>query len=87
MGAGPVQIPLREALDVLKPMLEDQATLKIGHNLKYDVTVLARYGIRVAPYDDTMLLSYVLDSGKGGNGNDSNYCLPEYMSPDEFNPK
>ncbi|MFO1172492.1 MAG: DNA polymerase I [Hyphomicrobiaceae bacterium] len=70
MGAGPVQLPLRDALDVLKPMLEDMATLKIGHNLKYDVTVLARYGIRVAPYDDTMLLSYVLDSGKGGNGMD-----------------
>jgi DNA polymerase-1 len=64
------QIPLQEALALLKPMLENRATLKIGQNLKYDALVMRRYGIRIDPIDDTMLLSYVLDAGKGGNGMD-----------------
>ncbi|WP_242390298.1 DNA polymerase I [Polymorphum gilvum] len=64
------QIPLAEALDVLRPMLEDAGVLKIAQNLKYDWLVMARYGVEIAPYDDTMLLSYVLDAGKGGNGMD-----------------
>ncbi|MBA5778809.1 DNA polymerase I [Stappia sp. F7233] len=64
------QIPLKDALDALKPMLEDRSVLKIAQNLKYDWLVFHRYGIDVAPYDDTMLLSYTLDAGKGGNGMD-----------------
>ena len=47
----------------LRPLLEDEATLKIGHNLKYDLIVLRRAGADVTPYDDTMLISYVLDAG------------------------
>ncbi|MEM8699101.1 MAG: DNA polymerase I, partial [Pseudomonadota bacterium] len=66
----PGQIPLEVALAVLKPLLADPACLKIGQNLKYDLKVLARYGIAVAPIDDTMLISYALDSGKGGHGMD-----------------
>ncbi len=66
----PGQIPLRAALDVLKPMLEDPGVLKIAQNLKYDWQVMARHGIEVGPHDDTMLLSYTLDAGKGGNGMD-----------------
>jgi DNA polymerase-1 len=69
-GGGLAQAPIRAALDLLKPMLEDPATLKIGHNAKYDVVVLGRYGISVGPYDDTMLMSYVLDGGRGGHGMD-----------------
>ena len=42
--------------------------LKVGHNLKYDQSVLARYGLEVAPYDDTMLLSYVIDGARHGHG-------------------
>ncbi|MFG5118123.1 DNA polymerase I [Methylorubrum sp. POS3] len=66
----PAQIDLDEALRLLKPLLEDPGTLKIGQNLKYDLSVLYRYGIDVTPFDDTMLISYVLDAGKGGHGMD-----------------
>jgi DNA polymerase-1 len=51
-------------------MLEDPGTLKIGQNIKYDAQVLSRYGIAVAPVDDTMLLSYVLDGGSHGHSMD-----------------
>ncbi len=64
------QIPIRAALAVLKPLLEDRSVLKVAQNLKYDWLILARYGIEVAPYDDTMLMSYVLDAGRGPHGMD-----------------
>ena len=66
----PEQIPLKRALELLKPMLEDPGTLKIGQNIKYDALVLSRYGVEVSPVDDTMLLSYVLDGGLHGHGMD-----------------
>ncbi len=66
----PEQIPMQDALDLLKPMLEDPGILKVGQNIKYDMQVLARYGITVAPVDDTMLLSYVLEGGLHGHGMD-----------------
>jgi len=69
-GDAPDQIPLDAALAVLKPLLEDPAVLKVGQNIKYDMEVLARYGIAVAPTDDTMLLSYVLEGGLHGHGMD-----------------
>eukprot|EP00873_Tetraselmis_striata_P024934 jgi/Tetstr1/445198/TSEL_032996.t1 len=62
------QIKMQDALAVLKPLLEDPSVLKIAQNMKYDWLVLRRYGITVAPFDDTMLLSYAIDAGKGGNG-------------------
>ena len=68
--ADPLQIPLEKTLDVLRPMLADPSILKIGHNIKYDMVVLSRYGIEVAPVDDTMLLSYVLEGGAHGHGMD-----------------
>ena len=64
------QIPLEEAILALKPLLEDPAVLKIGHNLKYDRLVLDRYGIDLAPIDDTLLISYVLEGGLHGHGMD-----------------
>ena len=64
------QVPLDRALTLLKPMLEDPAVLKIGHNIKYDTLVLLKYGIRLAPIDDTMLMSFVLDGGLHGHGMD-----------------
>ena len=70
-GGGLVQAPLRESLALIKPLLEDASVLKIGQNIKFDCLVLARYGIRVAPIDDTMLISYVLDAGRGGHGMDT----------------
>jgi DNA polymerase-1 len=72
LGGGLVegQIPFRAALDRLKPLMEDRSVLKVAHNLKYDLTMLARYGIAVAPTDDTMLISYALDAGRGNHGMD-----------------
>jgi len=64
------QIPLQAAIDRLKPLLEDQAVLKIAHNAKYDLGVLSRYGVRVAPIDDTLLISYVLEAGLHNHGMD-----------------
>ena len=70
LGAGlrPDQIPMDEALALLKPVLEDGAVLKLGHNLKPATTLLARCGINVEPFDDVMLLAYSLDAGTGGMG-------------------
>ena len=72
MGGEPiVQIPLAEALARLKPLLESPAVLKIGQNAKYDIAVLGRYGVDVAPIDDTMLISYVLEGGLHSHGMDA----------------
>ncbi|MFZ4121117.1 MAG: DNA polymerase I [Caulobacterales bacterium] len=66
----PDQIPMNAALAQLKPLLEAPAVLKVGQNLKYDMSILARVGIRVAPIDDTMLISYALAAGLHGHGMD-----------------
>lgn len=66
----PDQIPLKEALAALKPMLEAPSVRKIGQNIKYDLLVLKNHGIDLAPVDDTMLLSYALDAGRNGHGMD-----------------
>ena len=66
----PEQIPLGNALNLLRPLFADPSVLKIGHNLKYDIAVLRRYDIAISPVDDTMLLSYVLDGGSHGHSMD-----------------
>ncbi|MCZ6608233.1 MAG: DNA polymerase I [Alphaproteobacteria bacterium] len=68
--APPPQIPMDEALALLKPLLGDASVLKVGHNIKYDMHVLRRHGIAVTPVDDTMVLSYVLEGGLHGHGMD-----------------
>ncbi|MFV2093669.1 MAG: 5'-3' exonuclease H3TH domain-containing protein, partial [Hyphomicrobiales bacterium] len=65
------QIDMKTALALLKPLLEDPGVLKIGQNLKYDALLLTQYRIELAPIDDTMLMSYALDSGLGGHGMDA----------------
>ncbi len=67
----PEQIDLRLALEKLKPLLEDPSVLKIAQNVKYDFEILARQGIRLFPFDDTMLISYALDAGLHGHGMDA----------------
>jgi len=57
-------LPASEVLGRLKPLLEDRFTLKIGHDMKGAARLLLRHGIGVAPYDCTMLMSYVLDGGQ-----------------------
>ncbi|WP_348721368.1 DNA polymerase I [uncultured Candidatus Puniceispirillum sp.] len=61
------QLDFEIAMAEIRPLFEDPAVLKIGHNLKYDAHVLMRPrngGISLAPVDDTMCLSYVLDGGR-----------------------
>ncbi|MBC7181202.1 MAG: DNA polymerase I, partial [Roseovarius sp.] len=65
------QLPLEEVLNALKPVLEDDAILKIGQNMKYDAKILAAHGITVTPIDDTMLMSYALHAGLHGHGMDT----------------
>ncbi|MDA0304887.1 MAG: DNA polymerase I [Proteobacteria bacterium] len=67
----PQQLPLEDAIKLLKPLLEDASVLKIGQNIKYDMKVLSRHGIAISPIDDTMLLSYVLEGGLHGHGMDT----------------
>jgi DNA polymerase I len=67
----PNQMTAKDALAVLKPLLEDRGVLKVGQNLKFDWQVLARHGIEIAPLDDTMLMSYVLDAGRRPHGMDA----------------
>ena len=58
----PEQLAVRDVLDRLKPLLEAPDVLKVAQNMKYDWLVFASHGIAVAPFDDTMLMSYVLDA-------------------------
>ncbi|WP_427963772.1 DNA polymerase I [Altererythrobacter sp.] len=64
----PEQIGLEAAVEALKPLLESDAVVKIFQNGKYDLNVLARYGIVVAPIDDTMVISFALDAGRSHEG-------------------
>ena len=72
----PQQVARETALTLLKPLLESEAVLKVGQNVKYDINVLARHGIAMAPVDDTMIVSFALDAGRsldgigGGHGMD-----------------
>ena len=66
----PAQIDHTTALARLKPLLESEAVLKVGQNAKYDLNVLAQHGISVAPIDDTMVMSFDLDAGRGEEGPD-----------------
>jgi len=63
-GDAIAQIPMREALDLLKPILEDVSVLKIVQNAKFDMVALARYGIALTSVDDPCLMSYALDAGR-----------------------
>ncbi len=64
------QINRDQALAKIKLLCEAPHVLKIGQNLKYDMLVLSQHAISVAPIDDTMLLSYVVESGDVGHGMD-----------------
>ena len=67
----PNQIPEKDALKEIQSMLEDPSVLKVGQDLKFDWQIFSRRGIDVFPYDDVMLMSYVLDAGRGGHDMDS----------------
>ncbi|MGR5235886.1 DNA polymerase I [Vibrio alfacsensis] len=68
----PQQLDRDWVLEQLKPILEDDAQAKVGQNLKYDASVLARYGIEMKGIKhDTMLASYVYNSVGGKHDMDS----------------
>ncbi|MEQ5788367.1 DNA polymerase I [Erythrobacter sp. NFXS35] len=64
----PEQVPMQAALAALKPLLEDDSVLKVFQNGKYDLNVLAQQGISVSPIEDTMVISFALDAGRGEEG-------------------
>ena len=72
----PEQIGTEEALGALKRLLADDSVLKVFQNGKYDLNILARVGLAVAPIEDTMVMSFDLDAGRaldgigGGHGMD-----------------
>ena len=80
----PPQIPLKDAVARLKPLLEDPGILKIGQNIKYDMEIMARLGVRIAPHDDTMLISYVLEGALHGHGMDELSELHLQHTPIKF---
>ncbi len=69
-GRLPDQIPQKLALEELRRLLADESVLKVGHNVKYDMQVLAKYEITITPVDDSMVLSYVLEGGRHGHSMD-----------------
>jgi DNA polymerase-1 len=66
----PDQLTVTETLAALRPVLEDPSILKIGQNMKYDWKIFARLGVRIAPFDDTMLMSYAMHAGLHNHGMD-----------------
>src|SRR3546814_6804334 len=66
----PEQLPRADARARLHALFADEAVLKIGHNLKYDIGVLAQHGLTIAPYDDTLVMSFALAAGKQLHGLD-----------------
>ncbi|GAA4009721.1 DNA polymerase I [Sphingomonas swuensis] len=83
LSEGPDQLGLGEGLGLLEPLLEDESVLKLGHNLKDQLKLLADRGIHVRPAEDVMLASFALDGGRFGHGLDElvkkhfeHDCLP-----------
>jgi DNA polymerase-1 len=79
------QLGETDVLARLKPMLEDTGILKIAQNLKYDYLIFLQRGIRITPFDDTMLISYVLGAALHGHGMDELSELHLKHTPITFN--
>ena len=63
------QLPLKQVLDALRPALTDVNIPKVGHNVKYDFVILARYGLRVEPLAfDSMLAEWLINPGSHNLG-------------------
>jgi len=84
----PTQLDRRQVLEQLKPLLEDPSLKKIGQHIKYDMNVLANYGIELQGIgSDTMLESYVLNSTAGRHDMDTlaqRYLNTETVSFEEI---
>lgn len=66
----PEQLPKKRVIELLKPIFEDPAVLKVAHNMKYDWQMLAKEGVDIAPCEDTILMSYVCDGTQHSHGLD-----------------
>jgi DNA polymerase I len=64
----PQQVAMDAALAALKPLLEADSVVKVFQNGKYDLNIFAHNGIMVAPIEDTMVMSFALDAGRGQDG-------------------
>ncbi len=64
------QLALPRVLELLAPLLKNPSVMKVGHNIKYDLVVLEKYGVQITPLGDTMLMSYCLTGGLHGQGLD-----------------
>ena len=64
------QIPLNKVIEKLSPLCSNPAVLKIGQNIKYDIRILDKYGVKFESIADTMLMSYALDNGVTRHGMD-----------------
>ena len=59
----PDQLEECQALEIIRPVLEEEAILKIGQNIKFDLLVMQAHGVDISPIEDTMLLSYCQSAG------------------------
>ncbi len=64
----PPQIATDTLQSILQPILKDPAIKKIGHNLKFDMSMLQQVGLSLYPVDDTMVMSFCLDAGREKHG-------------------
>jgi DNA polymerase-1 len=64
------QLPLQDVLDALTPLLVDPFVTKVLQNAKFDLHIMHRYGVHIAPVEDTMLKSYAMYGGKHRHGMD-----------------
>jgi DNA polymerase I len=75
----PNQLPIALVLEKLKPLLEDESVLKVGHNFKYDWVMFDKAGISPAPVDDTMVMSFDLDAGRSLAGHGLDELAKQYF--------
>ena len=64
------QLSEKEVLKIINKICSEPTILKIGQNLKYDIRILKKYGVKFISIEDTMLLSYALDNGLTRHGMD-----------------
>ncbi len=57
------QILLKDFINIIRPLMHDESIIKVGHNIKYDISILKKYDLKVKSYEDTMLMSYSCDAG------------------------
>ncbi|PJG52435.1 DNA polymerase I [Bradyrhizobium forestalis] len=70
-GLAPDQVKHDDALQALRPVLESSGILKIGFDVKFTAVMLAQHGITLRNIDDALLISYVLDAGRGSHALES----------------